>query len=197
MSIIDINLIPNRWLFWNILFRLIYQETRLKSIIVNENAYTWDDNDFFVDEYKEGEKNRKLPDDAKVSFDVEIRSFQDADFWKYEFEDWNHEYESEETKNILFKINSDTKFVSSKEVQIINPKGENADVRGSDFIDYKIPMEERISLGKEFSLRTLVETAYMVKSHHFENHYELFTGIDSINEKENLVEIFLDFNHGS
>jgi hypothetical protein len=88
------------------------------------------------------------------------------------------------------------KFVSEKNVIVINQCGFNKDHRGSDHTLIKLPFETKIVLGNEFSLEDIVVSFTNLKSHKFDGWYELYCGAKcKINQDDMIMELNLD--HGS
>lgn len=88
------------------------------------------------------------------------------------------------------------KLVSDKSVIIYNPCGFNHDHRGSDHTLLKLPWVEKVNLGKEFTLYDLLTGYYNLKSHKFDNNYELFCDASSKLVGDS-IQVKLYFDHGS
>lgn len=100
-----------------------------------------------------------------------------------------------EEKNQTQKISNIT-FELDKNILIKNPCGFNHDHRGSDHMLIKLPFVNQIELGKIFTLEDLIVGGFNLRSHKFDNYYELYStasckvDIDKIN-------VELNFDHGS
>ena len=90
----------------------------------------------------------------------------------------------------------DVKFILSKPLEIKNISGYNDDHRGSDHTILKLPFLNKINLPNEFTLHDLVSTYTHLKSHKFENWYEMFVDITLKSTKTKTI-IELNFDHGS
>jgi len=88
------------------------------------------------------------------------------------------------------------KFISNININIINRNGFNTDHRGLDHTLIRLPFLTEINLGKEFTLEDLIIANTNLKSHKFDNWYELYCGA-KCEKKNNLIEVSLDFDHGS
>ncbi len=88
------------------------------------------------------------------------------------------------------------KFISTTDIVIINDCGFNGDHRGSDHTTLKLPWVDRVHLGKEFTFHDLLSANANLKSHKFDNNYELFctTNCKAMND---LIKVELHFDHGS
>lgn len=200
----NLDLVSKLDVFWDLLFKMIYQETSLESIKVNDEvcyqAETgWSEETPGNKEMKKCSaywgneccwSTKELPKDAEITFQIEIDDFdfkQIPDF----------ETIPEIIGEFLSNLTPQTNFFSSKEIIIINPQGPNADHRGSDHLIYKIPMIPKVSLGKTFTFADILQAAYKIKSHHFDSWYELYCRIDNIIEDKNRLAVRLTFDHGS
>lgn len=83
-------------------------------------------------------------------------------------------------------------------VTLINKCGIDYNHRGSDHTDIELDFHEKWVLKDNF-YKTFVDGLYRIKSHKFENNYEMFGGIDNVEiDRENkTIEIYFDFDHGS
>ncbi len=88
------------------------------------------------------------------------------------------------------------KFILDKDIVISNISGCNKDHRGSDHTILKLPFVKEVNLGKEFTFYDLLTANSNLKSHKFDNNYEMFCKASCIT-LDNLIKIQLDFNHGS
>lgn len=102
----------------------------------------------------------------------------------------------------LYKNNdldkSEIKFISNKDIKIINNTCYNDDYRGLNHTIIELPFLDEINLGKKFTLEDLIKTNSNLKSHKFDYWYELYIGCDSnSNDNNNSLTIELKFCHGS
>ncbi len=87
-------------------------------------------------------------------------------------------------------------FVSNKDIVITNNCGFNEDHRGSNHTILKLPFVSEVNLGKKFTFYDLLTANSNLKSHKFDNNYELFCET-TCTDKNDLIEIELIFDHGS
>lgn len=87
----------------------------------------------------------------------------------------------------------DIKFVADADVTLVNNCGINDDHRGSNHTLLYLPFVESVSLGREFTFFDLLTANANLKSHKFDNNYELFCEA-FINEQG---QVELVFDHGS
>lgn len=87
-------------------------------------------------------------------------------------------------------------FSSEKNIKIINENGFNDDHRGSDHTLLKLPFVSEVDLGKKFSLYDILVANFNLKSHKFDNWYELYCGT-KCTQTYNSIIVSLDFDHGS
>jgi hypothetical protein len=101
-------------------------------------------------------------------------------------------------------------FDPNKRVILHNVKKINRDKRGTTYLDIistKLNKNKlRLNFHKEWELEdntllSFLEGLYQIKSHKFDNWYELFSGVSSYLEEKfygkNILHIFIDFDHGS
>lgn len=118
----------------------------------------------------------------------------------------NHEDEDIEADgiedNLIIQIRdlnlkpNEIKFISEKNIIIINKHGFNDGHRGSDHTLLKLPFLNGVNLGKEFTLNDLLIANSNLKSHKFDNWYELYCGA-KCEETTNSIFVSLKFDHGS
>jgi hypothetical protein len=134
---------------------------------------------------------------------------EENDEEKDDEEDDNNDYYKNDNKNeykesskIIEQLSNlelgpkEIKFISKKNIKIINKNGFNNDHRGSDHTLLKLPFVSELELGTEFTLYDLLVANSNLKSHKFDNWYELYCGT-KCKQTQNLVTIELDFDHGS
>jgi hypothetical protein len=90
----------------------------------------------------------------------------------------------------------DTKYAFDKPLTIVNSCGVNDDHRGSDHTKIVLDFHEEINLPSTCSAIELIDTFFRLKSHKFENWYEMYCGceVDDVGVK---YIVSLDFDHGS
>jgi hypothetical protein len=79
---------------------------------------------------------------------------------------------------------------------IKNGCGPNNDHRGSDHCNVFLPMHNKVNIKKYGTLYNLAIAYYKLKSHKWDNHYEMFSGSKTVIHEGN-VKVTLDFDHGS
>lgn len=65
----------------------------------------------------------------------------------------------------------------------------------TDHTIIKLPYVSEINLGKEFTLEDLLNANFNIKSHKFENHYELYC-CTKCELYKNKIKINIEFDHG-
>jgi hypothetical protein len=92
-------------------------------------------------------------------------------------------------------------FKSDNLFNFVNKDGVNPDRRGSDHLEVILPFESEIYLSCNSTFYELLVVAHKIKSHKFENNYELFCGVSNLTYqgKNNYycVKVELSFDHGS
>lgn len=113
-------------------------------------------------------------------------------------------YENDKLINELHSFlleNSPKKLCISnfKTITLTNNNGVNHDARGVKFMDWKLYFWNSYPVGKDLNitLHDLIIAAYKIRSHKFENHYELFCGIENLHIKNGHLFINTCFDHGS
>ena len=125
--------------------------------------------------------------------------------FRFDDENFDKEYyvkvktllEEIENKNETHTI-SNIKFVLEKEksVKIINDHGINEDHRGSDHMIIKLPFMSNVELNNEFTLKDLIIACTNIKSHKFDNWYEMYC-YSKCEIMNNQIIINTIFDHGS
>jgi hypothetical protein len=146
-------------------------------------------------------KRKVNPNEIKYVFDGKFKF--DNEMFSY-YEVCNNDelckiikklFQQIEDKNKINTI-SNIKFVLEKEIKITNNHGINKDHRGSDHMIIDLPFVSNIELGCEFTLEELIIACTNLKSHKFDNCYELYC--DSKCEiADNQIVINACFDHGS
>tara|TARA_R110002111_G_scaffold21318_13_gene49818 strand:+ start:1235 stop:1567 length:333 start_codon:yes stop_codon:yes gene_type:complete len=80
-------------------------------------------------------------------------------------------------------------------VKLVNNAGINHDHRGSDHCLVKIPFYDAIILENP-TTHDFIRALYQIKSHHWENWYELFC-TSNINVENDIYTLEIQFDHGS
>lgn len=166
-----------------------------KNVESNEIEYVYSGTFNLYELYDEDYDDYDDYDDNDFdSEDEEIYNSKDKQLLKITNKKPN-EIISQISKLNLFQTN-EIKFISNKNIKIINRNGFNKDHRGSDHTLLKLPFVSEVDLGKEFTLYDLLVSNSNLKSHKFENWYELYCGTDSI-QTNNSIIVRLNFDHGS
>jgi hypothetical protein len=120
-------------------------------------------------------------------------------FYTKHFDEDDEDISNELVKNIHDFLQSKNNFTfkSSTEIILKNINGFNDDHRGSDHVIFNLPFEPTINLGSKFKFLDLVDACYRIKSHKFDNWYELYCGIKEITKQNNTSIIKVNFDHGS
>ena len=77
-----------------------------------------------------------------------------------------------------------------------NIRGINEDHRGSTHCKIDIPYHADYTIDLPCDLETFADAIYKVKSHKWDNWYELYSSC-TIDVDDNLLHVYLDFDHGS
>ncbi|AUV57997.1 hypothetical protein [Bandra megavirus] len=108
-----------------------------------------------------------------------------------------HEYASKTSPMLL-------KFRNVEMMTLCNVSGMNHDSRGVRDVDWKLHFWKKYDVPCPDGIRfyDFIKGCYKIRSHKFENNYELFTNVADIKVIENgddkySLEIFLEFDHGS
>jgi hypothetical protein len=87
-------------------------------------------------------------------------------------------------------------LVGYKKLIVRNPVGVNRDHRGSDHCKIKLKYHKAIIKKDYITLRELCDIFYKIKSHKWDNHYEMYCGVD-VHMGKSTLTIEADFDHGS
>lgn len=88
-------------------------------------------------------------------------------------------------------------------LKLVNTSGINTDSRGIREVDWKLSFWEKYKIYKEtdVTLHDLIIAAYKIRSHKFEDWYEMFCELGNIKIKETdngkMITMFAKFDHGS
>ena len=82
-----------------------------------------------------------------------------------------------------------------KTIKLINPRGINYDHRGSDHIIVPLPFAAETVL-KSCNLEEYIQRLYLLKSHKFDNNYEMYFNCNTSYSGKSIV-VVVDFDHGS
>jgi hypothetical protein len=100
------------------------------------------------------------------------------------------------TKKVVFVFRRKAKTLVAKNA---NPSDLNTDARGVREMDWKLffwKQYEKECENKTITLHDLIVASYKVKSHKFDNGYEMFCGAD-LKIKDNAMYVDYEFDHGS
>lgn len=93
-------------------------------------------------------------------------------------------------KNIL--------LIGFNNLTVINKCGENKDHRGSNHCNVFLPMHNNVNMKKYATLYDLAIAYYKLKSHKWDNNYEMFCGVNTRMRKgSGNAKVFFTFDHGS
>ena len=172
----------------------LYKDVKVPVTYDDEDDY---DYDCFCEDYDHAKyrdnlrflSNSKLDDKYIYRFD---RGLRDRAYDNSEFINQLHKYLSENSpkKLKLRKITS---------LSLSNKDGVNDDARGVRFLDWKLHFWSTYDIAKEncISFHDLIIAAYKVKSHKFENNYEMYYAIDNLKFGDEFLSLGLKFDHGS
>ena len=84
-------------------------------------------------------------------------------------------------------------------VHNVHPRGINDDARGVRYMDWRLYFWRKYGIEKinGITLHDLIIAVYKVRSHKFENNYELYTGIENFSFDDDTLYLSLNFDHGS
>ena len=85
------------------------------------------------------------------------------------------------------------------DLKVSNYHGVNKDARGIRYLDWRLYFWEEYNISNDngITFHDLIIAAYKVKSHKFENNYEMYCSIKNIHNSDNKLCIDLKFDHGS
>lgn len=91
------------------------------------------------------------------------------------FTKFDKDYKHYDDTEVLDDLTENTKITFIKDIQIYNPRGVNPDHRGSNHCQLKLPFVYSIIVPKgSYTIFDLASKLFNLKSHKFENHYELY-----------------------
>jgi len=87
-------------------------------------------------------------------------------------------------------------FISTTNIILKNDAGINEDYRGADKTHIALPFSNKIKLNKEFTLKDLLVANTQLKSHKFDNNYEMYCGTECEITANNVI-VNINMDHGS
>lgn len=87
-----------------------------------------------------------------------------------------------------------------EEINLYNKSGVNRDARGVRDVDWKLHFWNKYTCYNSITFHDLIVAAYKIRSHKFENNYELFCDVKTYVFSSNgkyTINIFAEFDHGS
>lgn len=88
-------------------------------------------------------------------------------------------------------------FIFSDPVKIKNITGINPDHRGSDHLPINLEWKQTVKLTSVITFEELITSAYDIKSHKFDKHYEAFYCDVQCQKTDKDIIINVSYNHGS
>ena len=136
-------------------------------------------------EFKLGKKTPTNPDEVKYILKTQ--------------HNLDPECENKELMEKIVKYEFDDTILEGYEYIILrNDRGINHDHRGSDHCWIDLDFYERYEMKGPITLLDFAKGLYRIKSHKFDNWYEMFCGIETHAYKSGkFLEITVDFDHGS
>jgi hypothetical protein len=122
------------------------------------------------------------------------------EFDKYLYDYYENELLVEELHNFLLKNSPKNLHLDEfKYVILSNHHGINNDARGIRCLDWKLYFWEEFNVYDDagITLHNLIIAAYKIKSHKFENYYELFCDISDLRIDDDCLYINAKFDHES
>lgn len=122
---------------------------------------------------------------------------------------FNNEFDSECYNNdpfiielheyLLSKTPQELRIGRVELLYLTNDRGVNEDARGVRSLDWKLHFWNKYDVSKDegITLDDLIIACYKIRSHKFENDYELFTGIKKAGYGNGVLYGFCRFEHGS
>jgi hypothetical protein len=170
--------------FWSQLFEVINTNFQLNYVKCEGTKYYGLNQN--VDEYDE----KVLVDEKKLTYKY---------LGNFNCEDICFDDEVNETIQQICDLKCDPKdivFTSPQPVIIRNRSGFNHDKRGSDRTLIHLPFHKKVNLKKRFTLHDVLKANTKLKSHKFENNYEMYCDATCEASDESIV-VHLEFDHGS
>lgn len=114
----------------------------------------------------------------------------------------NYLKEHPASKLKIYSINSEDEIEPIKILSINNLSGINQDIRGIRDVDWKLYFWNKYKFTihddiESVSFEDLVIACYKIKSHKFDNWYELFININQLTYDDSKIEFGAVFDHGS
>ena len=116
-----------------------------------------------------------------------------SDFDDDHFEHCNLELLEQIDKSDLDKIF----LLGYKELSIFNIAGWNDDHRGSNHCKIFLNQSVNITEHNMITMKQFIDMCYQLKSHKWDQWYELFSGITSCDLVDDTIDIMINFDHGS
>ena len=112
-----------------------------------------------------------------------------------------------ENKSMIIELHNFLTEFSPKKLRIgnyttmllKNEQGINKDARGVRYLDWRLYFWKEYEIEKESNItfHDLIIAAHKIRSHKFENNYELYCGIESWGGTDNFLMATIKFDHGS
>ncbi len=202
----------------NILY-LGITEAQIKKNLDKLIRYIYNQLPLNHDQMKKYYKNVKVP----VSFDDHDKSNDyDTDYYRSEVKfvnckDKDNKYSYEFDNELCMSYYDDSPFIKTihkyltkrtpKKLKIgdftslhmFNECGINKDARGVRYLDWRLYFWPEYDIDKEsvITLHDLIIAVYKIRSHKFENNYEMYCGIKYLNVDNDILCIGVDYDHGS
>lgn len=184
---------------------LWYDHNTINKILLKNNITLCHENNNCTDYLDCYHKDKYNFIDPNTS-DVEYNYFGTLDLERDEeffIDEDNISTLDENITNMFLHINSllsniplnEIIFSMDKNIKMKNKSGFNHDHRGSDHTLIKLPFKKSCQLNKEFSMQELLTAITNMKSHKFDENYEMFCSAKA-NIDEN-INVTLIFSHGS
>ena len=174
----------------NTLIRYAYQSTYFSHVIFNGTPYfnskcTYDENCHIHSE-------TLIYPKSSDSLEYVIKK-DGSDFDDDHFEHCNLELLEQIDKSDLDKIF----LLGYKELSIFNIAGWNDDHRGSNHCKIFLNQSVNITEHNMITMKQFIDMCYQLKSHKWDQWYELFSGITSCDLVDDTIDIMINFDHGS
>ena len=108
--------------------------------------------------------------------------------------DYQEEYVINKVEHYIDMIKTNKKILPN--ITLHNLAGYNSDKRGSDrtcpVLDFSTTYKVEGN-----TITDLAEAYYRVKSHKFDNWYEMFMKVVEVNKNQDTFDVYIDFDHGS
>lgn len=185
--------------FIEMLFSTIAKSVEVKSVVVNGRTYRVKRSEYLLDEVFEP---INPPANAKYNYrlvNVEKNFQHSMELIKVDTSSIN-DHDLEKINQTLMKIFTHPELFDNDLSWVIeNIAGWNEDGRGSNLeygIQVELPFWEEARIKAHSTLDDVINAFLNLKSHKFENNYELFIGAE-IEIDDDEIKISLDFDHGS